>query len=134
MTTIESQQVDIRTSPQEVFDFLADLNNLKELLPQDKISEWQSTEDSCSFKVMGAYTIGLEKDSWEEPERLLLKSSDSAPFPFTLDIDIKPNGEFTRAGMKSQVDVNPFMKMMVQKPLQNLFDHIANQLKVKFER
>lgn len=133
MTTIESQQVDVNTSPQEVFDFLIDLNNLKELLPQDKISDWQSTTDSCSFKVMGAYTIGLKKESWEEPERLLLKSTENAPFPFTLDIGIKSTESGARAGLVSEVDVNPFMKMMVQKPLQNLFDYIANQLKVKFE-
>jgi hypothetical protein len=132
MTTIESKKVDVNASQQEVFDFLIDLNNLKELLPQDKISDWRSTADSCSFKVMGAYTIGLEKKSESAPDQIVLKSTENSPFPFTLDIGIAENGSNTTAGLVSQVDVNPFMKMMVQKPLQNLFDYIAEQLHLKY--
>ena len=132
MTTIESKKVSVDASQQDVFDFLIDLNNLKELLPQDKISDWQSNSNECSFKVMGAYTIGLEKQSENEPGQIVLKATDKSPFPFTLDIGITNNGTTTTAGLISEVDVNPFMKMMVQKPLQNLFDYIAEQLHLKF--
>ena len=57
MTKIESKHVTVNNTQQEVFAFLGDLNNFRELLPQDKISEWKSDKNFCSFKVNGMNTI-----------------------------------------------------------------------------
>ena len=118
---------------QEVYTYLMDLNNLEELLPQDKVSDFKSDGKTCSFKVMNAYTIGLEYVSSEEPSSILLKSADGAPFRFDLDISIKENADASDVQLKSNADINPFMKMMVEKPLRNLFNYIAQQLHEKFQ-
>ncbi|MCH2198809.1 MAG: hypothetical protein MK081_08490 [Flavobacteriales bacterium] len=132
MAVIESKKVELTSSPQEVFDFVQDLTNLKELLPQDKISDWSGEVDRCSFKVAGAYTIGLKKSSVEAPNRIVLESEAPSPVKFDLNIAIAETENGTRAGMVSNLDVNPFMKMMVEKPLRNLFDYIADRLQEKF--
>ena len=109
-----------------------DLNNLEELLPQDKVSDFQSDGKSCSFKVMNAYTIGLEYQSSNEPDNIILKSTDGAPFSFDLDIKINELADKSKVNLISNADINPFMKMMVEKPLRNLFDYIAERLTTKF--
>lgn len=125
---LESKTVEIGKSPQELYDFLQDMNNFKQLLPQDKISEWKADADQCSFKVQGAATIGLERVGGEAPNLVNLKSTDRAPFPFTLNVHLDSNGDGTKAHQKFEANVNPFLKMMVEKPLQNLFDHIAERM------
>ncbi len=128
MTTIESKHVEIRKGATELYVFLQDMNNFQQLLPKDKISEWKSDGRSCSFKVQGAATIGLELAGGEAPGHLMLKATERSPFPFTLDVFLKENGGTTTAWQEFKGEINPFIKMMVEKPLKNLFDHIADRM------
>lgn len=132
MTKIESKHVEVSASQKAIYDYLMDLNNLEELLPQDKVSDFHSDGKSCSFKVMNAYTIGLEYQSSTEPGNIILKSTDGAPFSFDLDIKINALADKSKVNLISNADINPFMKMMVEKPLRNLFDYIAERLTTKF--
>lgn len=128
MTRIESKQVRIARSAQEVHAFLQDMNNFRQLLPQDRISEWKSDGKSCSFKVQGAATIGLQLDGGTPNSLVRMKSTDRSPFPFTLDVHLAEDDGMTNAREVFEADLNPFIKMMVEKPLKNLFDHIADKM------
>ena len=50
-----------------------------------------------------------------------------APFGFHLDLHVEDLG--AGAGVVCEADLNPFMKMMAQKPLEALFQHIAGRVK-----
>lgn len=130
MTTIESKHVEIAKSAQELYTFLTDMNNFEQLLPKDRISEWKSDGRSCSFKVQGAATIGLELNGGSEPDHVRYKATERSPFPFTLDVHLKESGGTTEAWQVFNGELNPILKMMVEKPLKNLFDHIADRVKV----
>lgn len=128
MTNIESKHVSVNNTQQEVFEFLGDLNNFQQLLPQDKISNWKSDKDFCSFKVSGMATIDLHLKSSEPHNRHHIVSGEEAPFPFTLDIFVEAQGENSVAYNKFTGDINPFLKLMVEKPLSNLFNYIADKV------
>ncbi|HQW06637.1 MAG TPA: hypothetical protein PLV08_07455 [Flavobacteriales bacterium] len=129
MTTIESKHVVIGKAAQDLYTFLQDMNNFQQLLPQDRISEWKSDGSSCSFKVQGAATIGLQLDGGTEPNLVKMKATERSPFPFTLDVHLNEQDGTTEAWQVFNGDINPFIKMMVEKPLKNLFDHIADKMK-----
>ena len=128
MTRIESKHVDIARPAQDVYTFLQDMNNFQQLLPQDRISDWKSDGTSCSFKVAGAATIGLQLDGGTAPDHVRLKSTERSPFPFTLDVHLNEANGSTDAYQVFEADLNPFIKMMVESPLKNLFDHIADKM------
>lgn len=128
MSTIQSKTVAIARPAEALFRFLQDMNNFQQLLPQDRISEWKSDGKSCSFKVQGAATIGLELDGGTPNSLVRMKSTDRSPFAFTLDVHLAEKGEGTEAYQLFQADLNPLLKMMVEKPLKNLFDHIADKM------
>lgn len=132
MATIESKQVVLNTTPDEVFGYVKNLNNLIDLLPADKVSEWQGDEGKCSFKVAGGYKIGLEHKSLSEPSSIVLRSSEGSAMKFDLDIRLQGEGDKTHARMVADVDANPFVMMMVEKPLKNLFDYIATKMEAKY--
>lgn len=128
MTNIESKRVAIAKPAKELYTFLQDMNNFEQLLPQSRISEWTSDGRSCSFKVQGAATIGLELLEGVEPSLVRMKATERSPFPFTLDAQLNEKDGRTTAWMDFNGDINPFLKMMVEKPLKNLFDHIADRM------
>ena len=128
MTKLESKRVEIAKPAQALYDFVQDMNNFQQLLPQDRISDWKSDGTSCSFKVAGAATIGLQLDGGTPPDHLRLKSTDRSPFPFTLDVHLDGANGSTQAYQVFEADLNPFIKMMVESPLRNLFDHIADRM------
>lgn len=132
MALIESKKVVLKADQQVVFNFVKDLNNLIELLPQDKVSDWKGGDTSCSFKVSGGYSLGLEHKSLNEYDRIVLQSSAGSPLKFDLDIQINPAGSGSEAGMVCNLEANAFVMMMVEKPLRNLFDYIAQRLQEKF--
>lgn len=129
-TNIESNKVTINASQEVVYTFLTDFNNIKELLPQDKISDWNATVDQCSFKIQNAAIIPLVKDSVEPNNKINIKSGDKAPFPFTLEVFINEldGGEGCEAYMHFEGEINAFLKMMVVKPLTNLFNYMAKRM------
>ncbi len=129
MTRIDSKEVEIAKPAQELYDFVKDMNNFQQLLPQERISEWKSDGTSCSFKVQGAATIGLQLEGGTPPNLLKLKATERSPFPFTLDVHLNEDGGVTKVSQVFEADLNPFTKMMVEKPLKALFDHIADRMK-----
>jgi carbon monoxide dehydrogenase subunit G len=127
-TTIESQKVIVDANVEKVFNFLLDFNNIKELLPQDKISDWQADFDQCSFKIQNAALIPLVKASSVPLKSINIVSGDKAPFKFTLDISIVDLGDKSETSLVFNGEINAFLKMMVVKPLTNLFDYMANRI------
>jgi carbon monoxide dehydrogenase subunit G len=132
MTNIESKQVKVSCSPTEVFDYLTDINNFQELLPKDKISNWESTSTECSFRIQGTVTLSIKHVKSTPHTVINLTNGEKTPFPFTLDIFLDQIETGTKVRQEFKGEINPFLKMMVEKPLANLFDYIADRLvKVK---
>lgn len=127
---IESQHVLLHRSNAEIYTYLYNLENIIHLLPQDKISDWQATPDYCSFKVQQAATIDLELVKGSDSTLIQMKSGKKSPFPFTLDLHIQAEGAASCNGyLVFDGKVNPFLKLMVEKPLTNLFNYMADRLR-----
>lgn len=126
---IESEKVIVQNSQESIFKYVGDMNNIINLLPQDKVTDWKSTENDCSFKVQNTATISLVKESVEEFSQLNLVSGEKSPFPFKLTIHINKLDDNSCEGyILFDGKVNAFLKMMVEKPLSNLFNYMSNKL------
>lgn len=130
---IESQRVEVNAAPKEIFEFLSETKNIEELLPQDNIKEFVSDENSCAFKVQGGITISLVQDQLVPHERIEMKSGEKSPFPFDLTIFIELIDGKTVGYLTFDGEVNSFLKMMVQKPLTNLFNYMSVKIKEKYD-
>lgn len=129
---IDSKKVLVPTTQQAIFDFLKDANNIIHLLPQDKISDFKATTDECSFKVQGGVIISLIHDGEEGMDKIFMKSGEKVPFPFRLTINTTPKDGATEGYIHFDGEVNMFLKMMVEKPLTNLFDYMSQKLQEHF--
>lgn len=128
MVKIESEKVKVKGPVSEVVAFLTDMNNFIHLLPKDKISDWKSTDKECSFKVQGGIKIPLIYQSTSADQTIHIVSGEGAPFPFTLDVKMKEDGEMVEGFIEFNGEMNMFVKMVAEKPLLNLFNYISHQL------
>ncbi len=131
---LDSNKVIVPASQQEIFEFLKDASNLYHILPQDSISDFKSTKDDCSFKVQGGVIISLIHDGEEGIEKIFMKSGDRSPFPFRLTIETTEQNDGTEGYIHFDGEVNMFLKMMVEKPLGNLFNYMTKKLKEHFTK
>lgn len=129
---LDSNKVTVKAGKEEIKTFLADSNNLIHLLPKDNISDFKSSVEECSFKVQGGIIISLIQDG-QEDDKLFLKSGEKSPFPFKLTINLAESNTETEGHIHFDGEVNMFLKMMVEKPLKNLFNYMSDKLKEHFE-
>lgn len=125
---IETAKVASPNSQQALFNFLSDLNNLEQLMPEGKIDNWKSDKDSCEFSIKGMASIGLRVIDRKPNNEINIESFGKAPFKFKLNILIE---EKSADSAETQIifdgDVNPFMKMMIEKPLSNFFNMLTTK-------
>lgn len=127
MATIESKKVVVPATAQQITEFLTNTDNIIKLLPESKISDWKSDGKTCSFKVQGAYNIGLSLVEAAN-NKIQFNSTERSPFPFKLDVFLNEKEGATEAHQICEAQINPFLEMMVKGPLKNLFDYMADQL------
>lgn len=128
MTTIDTEKKVSPNSINKLYAFLYNMNNFEKLMPTDKIEKWESSEDQCEFTIKGMARIGLKRDDSKEPEWIKVSSFGKVPFTFTLDIKLDQlSDNKTEVHIHFEGDINPFMKMMVEKPLKNFFNMLVDK-------
>ncbi|PNE26839.1 polyketide cyclase [Tannerella sp. oral taxon 808] len=131
MTEFTSQ---IRTIPHNdarVFAVLSDLSNMQRVrqsLPQDSVKAFTLTDDRCSFEVSPIGKIEFHIVD-REPNKTIKFETTQSPVPLLLWIQLKQVAENdTRMKMTVRAELNPFLKPMVSKPMQEAVDKIAEIL------
>jgi len=124
---LESLKTTVNKSQQELFAYLTDLENFKNILP-DSLEEFSVSGDSFKFTLKGMPTIRLAFDEKQEFNHLKLKAtSDKLPVFLSCKIDALANNQ-ANAQLFFEGDINPMMAMMLKKPLQNLLDVLAKKM------
>lgn len=134
MTTIESQKAEVNQPAEKVFGFLSNFNNFQKLMPP-QVSNWQSTETECSFTINGMATIGMKIVEAVPHTAIKITSHGKVPFEFKLDVLLNAIGENKTEGqLIFNAQLNPMIRMMVEKPLTNFFNLLSSRIKdITFE-
>jgi hypothetical protein len=128
MTTIESKVL-INKPINEVFEFLSDLNNHQQLMPEN-IYNWSSTKDEARFTIQNMAKLAIKISSITENKEIIATPTEEVPFALELKWTLNDDGNGqTEAVHAISADLNMMMKMIVAGPLQKLVDHQTNALK-----
>ena len=126
MTRIESDKTLINKSPSEAFSFLVDFNNYKSLMPE-QVADWKSTSDTCTFTIKGMASLGMKIVEKKPESEIRFVKKEKAPFEFELYCKIEPAGDNkNQCYLQFFFDaaLNPFLKMMAEKPLKNFLNMV----------
>ena len=118
---------------EHIYGMLSDLSNLervKDRIPAGKVKDFTFDSDSCSVSVDPVGTICFQIVE-REPNQLIKFATTNSPIPLHLWIQLKEVAEADTC-MKLTVgaELNPFIKQMVAKPLQEAIDKMAEVLTV----
>ena len=128
MEDFTSQVKTIPHNDDRIFAMLSDMSNLERIknrIPQDKIKNFTFDANSCSITVdpVGSVTFQIVE---REPNRTIKFSTTNSPVPLLMWIQLKQVAENdTKMKMTVRADLNPFIKPMVSKPLQEAVERIS---------
>ncbi len=132
-STFESSIREIQAPQQRVYDMLSNLQNIEKVrdrIPEDKLKDFAFDNDSISISVPPVGSISMRIVDREEPKTIKFEAQQS-PVPFNFWIQLLPVTDVTsKMKLTIKADLNPFIKGMVAKPLQEGLEKIADALQM----
>jgi len=123
---LESKKTIINKSQKEFFEFLSNLENFRQLMPEN-IEKFEVDGESFIFSLKGMPEIRLVVKEKQEFDKIILGAA-SSKLNFTLITEIS---EISENSCETQLlfegDFNPMMAMMVKKPLQKFIDTLSEK-------
>ena len=136
MARIESKIGVVKQPAEKIFNYVSNFNNFNQLIPEDKVKDFESTKNTCRFKVEGIGQAGLRIIEREPHKLIKISSDEETSFDLLLWIQIKEiePGD-SRMKITTEVHLNPMMASMVKKPLKNFVDTLIDQAeKISFDQ
>jgi len=115
---------------EQIYTFISNFNNFKELLPEGKVSGWESSEDECSFNVDPLGRTGLRIIE-KTPFSLVKISSrpEFSKYQFTIWIQLKKVSDSdTRIKVTVEPHVNQMLLPMIKIPLKKFVDTLVKKM------
>lgn len=123
---LESKKTTVSKSQQSFFEYLTDLGNFKELMPENT-DKFEVDGDSFIFSLSGMPEIRLVVKESKEFDTIVLGAA-SSKLNFSLTVSINA---LTENSCETQLffngDFNPMMAMMVKGPLQKFIDTLTEK-------
>ena len=127
----ESSVKQIPYPQQAVYDNISDLSNLEKVrdrVPEDKVNDFSFDQDTVSLNIAPVGELKLRICDREEPKCVKFETVQS-PVPFNVWIQVLPVDEMnSKMKVTLKADLPPFVKPMVEKPLQDAVDKVADAL------
>ena len=125
---IATEKKTVPKSIKDVYEFVIDLKNFEQLMP-DSIDKFEVLDnDTFLFALKGMPQIVLKRNNQQPFNQLVLgAASDKLPFTLTDDIDSKNDNE-TDVVLSFTGEFNPMMAMMIKTPITNFMNALSDNL------
>jgi carbon monoxide dehydrogenase subunit G len=131
MTEFTSEVKTIPYSDERIFAMLSDLSNLeriKDRIPQEHIKNLSFDSDSCSIEISPIGKVDFQIVN-REPFKTIKFGTSNSPVPLFLWIQLKQTDEnVTKMKLTIRVELNPLLKTMVSRPVQDGLDKLSEML------
>ncbi len=127
----ESSVKQVPYPQQAIYNNISDLTNLEKVrdrVPEDKVQGFSFDQDTVTINVAPVGELKLRICDREEPKCVKFETVQS-PVPFNVWVQILPVDEnSSKMKVTVKAELNPFIKSMVEKPLQEGVEKIADAL------
>jgi len=123
---LEGRKVIINKSLEEIKEFLGSPEKYKSLMPES-LKTFEVNDDGFSFELNGMPKVDLKIQ--EVSDTCVVLSSTKSSINFSLKGNMNPvNSEQTEVQLVFEGKFNPFIKMMVEKPLKNFINSLSDKI------
>jgi carbon monoxide dehydrogenase subunit G len=125
----ESRTGKIKGTALEAFNFVTDIRNFEQFIPEKGISNWQASNDSCSFSVPMVGSVRLRIAEMDMPGKVVYLGDALKKEDFTLVLNISDKGKDpAEVKVSLNADLNPMMKMMAAKPIEQFLEMLIEHM------
>ena len=130
MTRLQSNIITSNQSAEQVFGFFSDMTNIGRIMP-DQVEQFVAEGDTCNFTIKGMASLGLRFEEKTSPTVIVMVDHGKAPFSLTLTCTITPiDQNQCTVQLTMDADLNPFLKMVAEKPLTNFLNLLLEKYQV----
>ena len=126
---VESKIGRLRTDDSRIYGFLSDCSNFQKFTASEKVKNWRSDSDSCSFNVDGAGDV-VFRIVERRPNELIkftIENAQAENIFLWIQLKATSTGD-TRVKLTAKLETNPVLRMLISKPLQQGLDKIVETL------
>lgn len=125
---LEAPVNQVGKSKKEVYEFLSELSNFEQLMP-DSIQTFEVLdEDTFRFALKGMPEIVLRRKEQTPYDKIVLGAA-SDKLPFTLTADLKEiTAEQTEVALSFEGEFNAMMAMMIKGPIGNFLNTLSSNI------
>jgi hypothetical protein len=123
---LEGRKIIVNKSSKDLSEILKSPENYKDFMP-DGLQKFETRDNGFKFGLQGMPEIALKIDEVNEQKAVLKSASPSLDFTLTAALN-SINESQTEVQMLFEGKFNPFIKMMVEKPLQNFINTLTDKI------
>ena len=123
---LEGRKIIVNKSSSELAGMLKNPQDYKDLMPEG-LQSFEAREDGFKFGLKRMPEIALKIDNVSDKEVVLKSASSSLHFALTRNM-YPLNEKQTEVQLLFEGKFNPFIKMMVEKPLQNFINSLTDKI------
>ncbi len=123
---LEGRKIILNKPVAEIVELLKNPLNYEQLMP-DGLQKFEAISDGFKFALKGMPEIALKLGEITENKAVLRSASSSLDFELATHLNALSAAE-TEAQMFFEGKFNPFIKMMVEKPLQNFMSALTDKI------
>lgn len=128
---LEGRKIIVNKSSKELADLLKSPENYKDFMP-DGLQKFETREDGFKFGLKGMPEIALKIGEVTENGAVLTSANPSLDFTLTAALQSISENQ-TEAQMLFEGKFNPFIRMMVEKPLQNFINSLTDKIEALYK-
>jgi len=129
ISIFESRTGYLTCTPSEIFDFVTDIRNFRQFVPDGTIEDLQIDRESCSFRVSPVGNVSFRLAQKEPDKKVVYEGNVLHSNDFSLVLDIRENtGSKAVVNLKLSAHLNPLLKMMAAKPINSFLEKMIDEM------
>jgi hypothetical protein len=127
--SFKSRTGQVPCGDRDLYAFLTDIRNFKEVLPSDMLSDWKATADKCSFRIERAGRVNVSlKEAL--PHTIVSYTAENL---FTGNLSLKVvieslTANSSRLYVTSDLNMNPLVRMFIGDAAPQYLDKLIDMI------
>ncbi len=130
ISTFESRTGKLTCTPSEIFDFVTDIRNFSQFIPDGaSIDKLNIERESCSFNISPLGNVNINLTEKDPHNKVIYNGNVLQSNDFSLILKIKENiAGKAEVHLRLEAHLNPLLKMMAAKPIGDFLEKMVDEM------
>lgn len=129
LSNFESRTGKLTCNSQELYDFVTDIRNFRQFVPEGTINDLQIEREACSFTVPPLGNINMSLLHKDPHNKVVYNGTVFQSNEFSLNLNIREDSSGkAEVIVKLSANLNPILKMMASQHIERFLEILINEM------